>query len=150
MSIPDELIISYFELLTNISSSQIKKYEEEIKIGKANPRDIKAILAFEIVKMYHGEKEASNAQKEFENIFRKGGLPSKIPTKKIRRGELGLVNLLMETELVKSKSEARRLIEQGGVEIDGKVIKDREAVVKIKEGMVMKVGKRRFVKISKS
>jgi tyrosyl-tRNA synthetase len=146
MSMHDEQILEYFELCTTIDPEEIKKIE--------NPRDQKAKLAFEIVKMYHGSDKAEKAEKEFENIFKSKKLPIDIPTIKANTSEIMLIDFLAENNLVSSKSEARRLIEQGGVSIR---IKDKELriknineKIKIIDDIVLKIGKRKFVKIVKS
>jgi len=148
MSIPDNLILDYFELITRISLNEIKKFKEDLKKGKINPRDLKARLAKEVVGFYYSRKAALDAEKEFERVFREKKLPGKIPEHKIREKELPILDLLIRIKLVSSKSEAKRLILQTGVKIDGKVQKDWKKVVKIKKGMVIQKGKRRFAKLS--
>ncbi len=150
MSMPDELIFDYFNLLTKVSANEINKL---MKSG-ANPRDLKARLGREIVIIYYGKKEAEKAEKEFNKIFRQKKPPSEIPEIKIkdlpagRQGkELSILDLLVKTELTSSKSEAKRLILQKGVKIDSKVQKDWKAVVEIKKGMIIQVGKRKYVKL---
>jgi tyrosyl-tRNA synthetase len=141
MSIPDNLIFDYFTLLTRVPLSEI----EEIR--KLNPRDAKARLAREIVQIYHSKKKAEKAEKEFERVFKERKLPFKIPTIKIEKGEIDILDLLFETKLASSKSEAKRLILQKGVKIDGKVQNDWRKIMKIREGMIIQVGKRRFIKL---
>ena len=141
MSIPDNLIFDYFTLLTRVPLSEI----EEIR--KLNPRDAKARLAREIVQIYHSKKKAEKAEKEFERVFKERKLPFKIPTIKIEKGEIDILDLLFETKLASSKSEAKRLILQKGVKIDGKVQDDWRKIMKIREGMIIQVGKRRFIKL---
>jgi len=148
MSIPDNLIISYFKVYTKLSLSEIKKFEEQIKKG-VNPRDLKARLSFEIVKLYHGENQAKSAEKEFNRVFRDKKLPGDIPVYKINKERFKLMDVLVEAKLTVSKGEARRLIEQGGVKINDKVFKDWQYEFKPKPGMVIKVGKRRFIKLIK-
>ncbi len=144
MSIPDSLIFNYFELLTNISLPKLK----ELKQSKINPRDLKARLAREIVTMYHSEKEAEKAEKEFNKVFKEKGLPTKIPEIRIKEKELDILDLLVKTKLVSSKSEAKRLIEQKGVKINSKVQKNWKAIIEIKKGLIIQKGKRKFVKIT--
>jgi len=148
MSIPDSLIISYFKVYTRLLSSEIKKFEKQLKQG-ANPRDLKAHLGFEIVRLYHGEKAADKAEKEFNRIFRDKKLPEDIPVYKINKKSFKLIDILVETKLTVSKGEARRLIEQRGVKIDDKIIKDWQCEFKPSPGMIIRVGKRRFVKLIK-
>jgi len=138
MSIPDELIRDYFALLTRIPTEEVKK---------GNPRDLKAKLAKEIVRIYHGEKAAKKAEEEFNKVFREKGLPSKIAAFETSKKVYPLVDLLFEAKLAPSKSEARRVILQGGVKIDGEIKKDWKEKVKTEEGMIIQVGKRKFLKI---
>jgi tyrosyl-tRNA synthetase len=141
MSMPDGSIFDYFELLTRVSMEEI----EDLK--KINPRDAKAMLAKEIVKMYHGEKEAEIAEKEFEKVFRDKEIPSDISEIKIAEKDLNILDLLMRAKLVSSKTEARRLIEQGGVRINQEVKKNWKEDIKVSSGVIIQAGKRKFVKI---
>lgn len=147
MSIPDNLIIQYFKLLTDVEAFEIKQMEEQLENSLINPRDLKARLAREVVILYHGIDKALTAEKEFEKIFKKKEKPTKIPEIKIKEKKLRLVDLLLRVKLVTSKSEARRLISQGGVKIDSRIIKEWNQIVEVKPGMVIQVGKRRFMKI---
>ncbi|TSC95453.1 MAG: tyrosyl-tRNA synthetase [Parcubacteria group bacterium Athens1014_10] len=147
MSIPDHLIIDYFKLTTNISLKEINQMEKEMRNG-ANPRGFKAMLAREIITLYHNKKSALIAEKEFDHIFKEKKQPSDIPAIKLKNKNYKIIDLLTETKLVKSKGEARRLIEQGGVKIDNKLIKDWQKEIKIKQGMIVQIGKRKFVKIN--
>lgn len=151
MSIPDNIIIHYFELATRVPVNKIEEIKKQLKEG-LNPRDAKARLAFEIVKIYHGEKEAKGAEEEFNRIFREKEIPTKPQTFAIDSSlaqEIWVVELLTISKLASSKSEARRLIDQGGVKIDGKVIKEKEAKVTVSDGMIIQVGKRKFLKLKK-
>jgi tyrosyl-tRNA synthetase len=149
MSIPDELIIKYYRLCTDFNKKDIDQIDHSIKSGKMNPRDAKAKLALEIVKIYHNEKDAQAASEEFDRIFKMKQMPEKISEIKLKLPSYLLPDLLVSTNLVKSKSESRRLIDQGGVKIDGDVIRDRDKKIKIKNGMILQVGKRKFAKIVK-
>ncbi len=146
MSLPDELIIRYFKLATEVPLAKVRKLESELRGGR-NPRDLKKRLAFEVTKIYHGQEKARKAGQEFERVFIQGKLPSKIPYFKIKGGNWNLTQLLVKTNLASSKSEARRLIEQRGVKVDGVVIRDVDKVVGVYSGMVVQVGKRKFVKL---
>jgi len=143
MSIPDELIFNYFELTTKISLRELSS----LKKGRSNPRDLKARLAREIVAMYHNKTAAEKAEREFEKVFKKKELPTDIPKIKIKRAKFNILDLLVRAKLVSSKSEAKRLILQGGVKIDGEKQKDWKKNVEIKKGRIIQVGKRKFVKI---
>jgi len=148
MSIPDDLIISFFDLLTAVSRDKILRYEKDMKSGKANPRDLKKSLAVEIVRMYHSPAKANKAAAEFARVFEKKELPSEIPQIRLKAKALNLLDLLVKTKLASSRSEAKRLVVQKGVRVDGKVENDWRKTVEIKEGLVAQAGKRRFVKIS--
>lgn len=148
MSMKDDMILRYFKLCTQLTDVEIKDIEEQMKKG-VNPRDIKARLGFEIVKLYHGENQAKSAEEEFNRVFRDKKLPEDIPVYKINKERFNLIDVLVETKLTVSKGEARRLIEQGGVKIDDEVIKDWQYEFKSKPGMVIKAGKRRFIKLIK-
>lgn len=147
MSMKDELILDYFELCTKIPLKEVKEMEEKLKLKKINPRDLKIKLAREIVSIYHGKRAAQIAEKEFERIFKEKKLPTIIPRIKIREKVLNILDLLTKTKLAPSKSEAKRLILQKGVKIDGKVQNDWQKSVRIKKGLIVQVGKRKFVKI---
>jgi len=147
MSIPDNLIISYFELLTDFPISSIQKYKKNLLEKKINPRDLKEKLALEIVKIYYSETIAQEAAKEFQRIFKEKKMPLEIPELKIKEKTLNILELLTKAKLVSSKSEAKRLILQKAVKIDGQLKEDWREVLKTKKGIVIQVGKRRFAKI---
>jgi len=149
MSIPDNLILHYFELCTDVTEDALKVIGEELKSGKKNPRDAKAELAKTIVEMYHSKDDAEKASEEFDRVFSRREKPKDIPEIKLEISECRMDDLLMKCELATSKSEAKRLLEQGAVEIEGETIIVPEEVVKIRDGMVVQVGKRRFVKIKR-
>ena len=104
-------------------------------------------LDFEIVKAYHDEKAAKTAEQEFQKVFKEKGLPSDVPEIAIKEKEINILDLLIKSKTAPSRAEARRLIEQGGVTIDGEIQKDWRKIVKIKKGEVIRVGKRKFAKI---
>ena len=147
MSIPDKLIIPYFELLTNLSFSLIKKYKKNLVKKKINPRDLKKKLALEVVKMYHPQKATKEAQEEFSRVFEEKRAPFKMPEVKILKKELNILELLMKTKLASSKSEAKRLILQKAIKIDGLPESDWKKTIRIQKGMILQVGKRKFVTI---
>lgn len=150
MSIPDDLIIRYFELATEVSKEEIKKIENEMKNGTLNPRDAKARLAREIVKIYHGEEASLKAEEEFNKIFKYKELPDEILEITISEPKIWIVKLLTEVGAAKSNSEAKRLISQGAVEIDGKKIEDTNLDVIIDRPFVLRVGKHFFRRIKKT
>lgn len=142
MALPDELTKDCLELCTEIPMGEIDK------ITKLLPRDSKAKLAYTIVSIYHGEKAAKDAEREFGKVFSAGELPQDMPAVKISAKIKNIVDLLVETKLAPSKNEARRLIEQGGVKVDGRVAGDWKEKISVRDGMVVQVGRRRFAKIS--
>lgn len=138
MSIPDQLIFDYFEMLTDVNLNEVKQLA---------PREAKAKLAREIVGIYYGDQAALAAEKEFERVFKQKKLPSRIPEASIKQRSLNPLDLLVNVGLAASKSAAKRLIEQGGVKIDGQIQRDWKKQIVISKGMVIQAGKRRFVKI---
>ena len=147
MSIPDNLIISYFELLTNLPPELIQRNKRALHLKRVNPMVLKRQLAFEIVKMYHLEKAAKAASEEFNRIFKEKKLPSKISQIQIKEKSLDILELLVKTKLASSKSEAKRLILQKGVRINGKIQKNWQKIIQTKKGQVVQVGKRKVVKV---
>jgi len=142
MSVPDELIIKYFELATDIPPENIVANRTRLANGE-NPRDLKMELAAAIVKIYHGEKAAALARENFINTFSKKETPDEMP--EVKAAGLTVADALVAAKLVSSKSDARRNVEQGGVKINEKVVHD--AQVNVKAGDVVQKGKRFFVKI---
>jgi len=145
MSIPDNLIIDYLTLATTMDMGRINDFKKEIKSG-ANPMLAKKTLAREIVKFYHGEKQAKVAEKKFEQVFSKKELPKEIDEYALC-GTFPLPQLLVELKLANSNSDARRLIVSNAVEIDGAKINNIATTIATHPGMIVKVGKRRFAKI---
>jgi tyrosyl-tRNA synthetase len=143
MSFPDEIVPLSFELLTLLPLQPIKSLEKEL-----NSMDLKKKLAFEIVKMYHSEKDAKNAEKYFKEVFQKGKLPEEnievYQIKPVKNQDI--IKILTETGLVNSNSEAKRLIKQGGVDINGFTLNEF-STNKIKDGSIIRAGKKKFVKI---
>lgn len=146
MSIPDTLILKYMRLATDIPEDKIKEYGEKMKNNSINPRDIKMILAFEIVKFFHGKEKAEYAQNEFVKVFQKKDIPDEMEEIKVNKS-ISAVDLLMKTNSVSSKSEAKRLINQGAVKINDVKINDPFQLLEIKGDEVLRIGKRRFFKL---
>ncbi len=150
MSISDELMWKYYELLTDVPIKEISDMRDNM-----HPMEAKRKLAKEIITTYHNKEDAEKAEAEFDNIFKKGGLPENIPVYKDSHMQnpmwiCDILRLSGEGEkdaLAKSTSEARRLIKEGAVKINGQKITDENAKISIKDGMVIQVGKRRFLKI---
>ena len=147
MSIPDELIINYFNYATKVSPDEIEKIEKQLKNDEINPKIIKQRLAREIVSLYHGEDVAISAEDEFNLIFKKKDIPDDIPEFNIS-GATKIIDILTQSKTCASGGEARRMIKQNAVSIDGKKITD--IFQEITEECVIKVGKRRFVKVIQS
>ncbi|HEX7586592.1 MAG TPA: tyrosine--tRNA ligase [Patescibacteria group bacterium] len=147
MSIPDELIIKYFIHCTRTLLKSVKKMEKDMAGGKFNPRDAKLELATEIVKIYHGEEKSKEAQKYFVDTFSKKGTPESVPEFMVEAENIKLTEFLVKSGQAKSLGDARRKIEQGGVEVDGKKIQDWQIVLNNKYNeKVFKIGKFGFVK----
>lgn len=148
LSIPDSLIFNYYELASDVSSDELAKVKADLEDTTINPRNIKRNLARKLVAMYHSEEEAERAEKEFDEIFVKKGVPDEIPEFEIKESDkIEIIDLIVLTNLAPSKGEARRLIMQGGVSIDGNKITDVKALIEIVSGSVLKVGKRNFIKL---
>lgn len=147
MSIPDWLIVKYMRLLTRIPHDQIEEYERLMKEGKINPRDVKMKLAFEITKFFHGEKEAEKAQEQFVKVFSKKEVPEEMTVVDLDTDQVELVELLVKLNVVASRSEAKRLIQQGGVKLDGEKIIDIHAKIELDTERILRVGKRHFFKL---
>lgn len=147
MSMKDELIGDYFELCTQIATPEIEQIKKKLASQTINPKDLKIRLAKEIVAMYHGIKEAEKAETEFNKVFRDKELPTDMPEFKTTKTEYPILDLLKDTGLCESKAQARRLVEQGAIEISGKVWQDWQSQVKIIDNMVIQAGKRKFIKI---
>ncbi len=142
MSLKDEFIIKYFILTTRVDMAIIEQYKKALESG-ANPRDIKMKLAFELVRFYQSPEEAKKAEEYFINTFSKKETPTDLP--KLQPKKYDIVSVLVETEFVSSKSEARRVVEQNGVKIAGAIINDVNYV--ISRGWVLQKGKINFMQI---
>jgi tyrosyl-tRNA synthetase len=146
MSISDEMMENYFTLLTDIPEAEIKTL---IDGSKTHPKLAKVTLAKDIITQFHGAEAAEMAEAEFERVFAQKELPSEIDDFAVSEDEVMLNKLLAEAGLAASGGEAKRLVKQGGVSIDGEKQLDPVAMVKIVDGMIVKVGKRRFARIVK-
>ena len=146
MSIPDDLIIRYFELATEVDLKTIKEYKKQIDSGE-NPMGLKKQLAKELVTLYHDEKAADKAAAEFTSIFSNKGLPDEIDTQTLDKNSWNIVEILAETGLVSSKSEARRLVQGGGAKVNGEKVPSIEEEINIREETLIQAGKRKFLKV---
>ncbi len=149
MSISDTLMWRYFELLSFRSKSEIALFKQEIDSG-ANPRDVKFQLAEELTERFHSQAAAQSAKKEFINRFQKGAMPTEIPEKELNAtdGCLGISVVLKQAELTTSTSEARRMVQQGAVRIDGERVENFELELPAGASHVIQVGKRRFARVT--
>ena len=147
MSIPDELMMRYFMLVTDMSIEEQEQLAKDLESGTAHPRDVKMKLAHTIVRLYHGEEAANFGQEEFVRVFQKHAMPTDIPEYKVAITEepVFVPQLLSDAGLTASNGEARRSIKAGAFKIDGE--KCNEEHIVLKDGMVLQVGKRKFIKI---
>jgi tyrosyl-tRNA synthetase len=147
MSIPDDLILRYFKLCLDYDKNSLESIKKRLKAGE-NPMDIKMELADKIVSLYHNEKAGQEAKEEFIKVFSKNKIPEDIKELKIDKGEeIWIVELLEKAGFVKSRGEARRLIKNGALKIDGEKVTDFTLNISFDKDAVIKVGKLRFVKI---
>ena len=167
MSLPDALMIPYYEFATLVPLDAVRAVEADLREGRAHPRDVKLRLAWEITARYHGEPAARAAEEEFARVFRAHELPDEIPDvplppDALRDGTIRLAHLLVALGLAESNGEARRVISQGGVSLDGKRIPqdadrlvadgvlaraDVEYPVRVRDGLVVRVGRRRLARV---
>lgn len=152
LSIPDTLIYDYFVLATSLSASDLVSVRHELDNPANNPRNIKRRLARELVSLYHSREAARLAEEEFDRIFVKKDLPDDVPDRAVSAegGTIGIIKLLTEAGLVSSNSEARRMVDQGAVSVDGTKVIDPNALVNLERSAIVKVGKRRFARVSKA
>jgi len=142
MSVKDELLLPYFECATSVPMAEIKDIERQLKKGE-NPKNVKMRLAREIVTLYHGAQAATHAEEQFQTVFKDHGVPDEMPEAKAGKGTL-ILDLMVSSGLVTSKSEGRRLIEQGGVKLNDTPV---TAIDAVGEKGVLKVGKRKFLRL---
>lgn len=147
MSLADNLIIDYFTLLTRRPLEAIKEMSAALSENSVNPRDLKIKLGQEIVSFFHTPAEAAWAARNFENVFSKKGIPEAMGEVKLKKGEYVWLDLVSASGLVKSKTEARRLIEDGAAESDGQVINSIHQKINLDRPITLKIGKHRFKKI---
>ncbi|WP_024620051.1 tyrosine--tRNA ligase [Metaclostridioides mangenotii] len=146
MEIPDELIIKYYNLVTDVHPDEVEKIKSHLDNDEVNPRDIKMRLAKEIVTLYHGEEAANQAEDRFKSVFQKGQIPSDILTVEVAKEGLDIAAVVVENGLVQSKSEVRRLVNQGGVKINGEKATDLNNIPDEAE-LVIQIGKKKFIKL---
>ena len=152
MRIPDTLIVDYFILTTDVPAAEIEEIKKQLVDPNTNPSVVKRRLARTLVTLYHSADAASEAEREFDRMFRDREAPEDIPEATVRAGNggVGILQILVEAKLVGSKSEARRMIDQGAVTIDGNKISDQNALVNIGDGIIVRVGKRNFRRVRRA
>lgn len=146
LSIPDNVMLSWFTLAADADNQYIEEVEQKIKNNNVNPMELKRDLARRIVSLYYDEKIALDAENHFNQVTVSKGMPDEIQEYQLKKEDL-LVNIIADSGLLKSKSEARRMIKQSAVKIDGEAIKDIQYKVSMGDSFVLKVGKRKFLKV---
>ena len=146
MEIPDELIVKYYNLVTDVHPDVVNKIEADLIEDRVNPRNVKMELAKEIVRLYHGEERANFAEERFKSVFQKGQIPVDILTVEASNENFDLAQIVVDNKLVPSKSELRRLVKQGGVKVNSEKVDDLQDVVAQGE-LVVQIGKKKFIKI---
>ena len=156
MSIPDSLIVDYFELVTDVAEEEITEFKKQLKTRSVNPMNLKKRLAHEIVRQFHGKQAADEAQEHFTHVFQQREIPKETHTVELRgivdisgkfevEVQRDITSLIVEAGLAKSRSEANRLLAQGAIEVDGEKVST--SLVTLKDGSIIKVGKLRFLRI---
>lgn len=146
MSLPDDVMIQYFDLVTRHGPAQVAEIEAGLESGDLHPRDVKMELAREIVSIFHGDEAARQAEEHFKRVFQQRRLPEDMPEYRVRE-PVRIVDIMADADLTRSKSQARRLIQQGGVRVDDERITDIHAEVAPAGEHVLQVGKRRFLRL---
>ncbi|MEW6244127.1 MAG: tyrosine--tRNA ligase [Bacillota bacterium] len=148
MSIPDELMLKYYELVTDVPVLELRQIERQLRDGTAHPRDVKMRLAREIVSLYHGASAARQAEEEFVRVFQCGGLPEEMSEFRVSPGSVRIVRLMVDSGLAASNSEAKRLIAQGAVRVNQDRVSDPDLELRVQEEMIIQVGKRKYVRVT--
>jgi tyrosyl-tRNA synthetase len=147
MSASDEMTVPYLESCTDVPLAEVRRLAADLASGNAHPKEVKKYLAWQVVSLYHGSDAANFAQSEFEKVFEQRGAPTAIPAVTVPADEARVVDLLLATGQAPSKAQARRVIEQGGVEIDDARVEDVNATILPRDGMLIKFGRRSFVRL---
>ncbi|HHY47133.1 MAG TPA: tyrosine--tRNA ligase [Firmicutes bacterium] len=155
MSIPDEVMKDYYELASGLPEREVEEIIAGLASGQIHPRDAKRRLAREITALYHGHASALMAEKQFDLVFRQGDIPDdipevKIPERELVSGRIGAARLLAMAGLVSSNSEGRRMIAQGAVTVGARKLDDPLEEVEVTDGLLLRVGKRRFARVAVS
>lgn len=147
MSIPDSLILNYYKYATKLNPDEIEEIKSQLSSG-INPMILKKALGCEIVKLYHGEEAAIAAQESFEKVFSKKEIPDEMPDYECKENPINLIRLLCDTGACASNSEAKRMLQQNAVSLDNEKLSTPEMEITISDGMVLRVGKRKFFRLS--
>ncbi len=148
LSVSDDLMFRYFDLLSDLSNSEIADLREKVETNALHPKEVKKQLARELTARFHGADAAKTAEENFEKVFQKGGVPDDVPEFRCVATEpLALPQLLVDAGLVKSTSDGRRMIQQSAVSIDGEKVADVNSLITPSGEILIKVGKRRFGKV---
>ncbi len=150
MRVSDDLMYRYYELLTEITPKELNQLQEDVKSGKKHPRDVKVNLAKYFVTRYHSSEAAQRAEDEFNRIFVDKGLPDEVPELKVSAEKgLGLSALMVKAGLVTSNGEGSRLIQGGGVSLNGEKVADAKLKLDLEAGReyLIKAGKKKFIKV---
>ncbi len=148
LSVSDELMFRYYELLSDLSNSEIEKLKSNMENGNIHPKEVKKQLARELTARFHSQEEALRAEENFEKVFKKGGIPDNLPEKQLQYSEpVWLPQLLVDCELVKSTSDGRRMVKQNAVSLNEKKVVEISTNVEAKGEALLRVGKKRFCKV---
>jgi tyrosyl-tRNA synthetase len=148
LSVSDDLMFRYFALLSDLSNKEIADLKNKVETGILHPKEVKKQLARELTARFHSVDAAKAAEESFEKVFQKGGVPDDLPEMRCTATDpIALPQLLVDADLVKSTSEARRMIKQSAVSIDGEKVTDMKMEIQPQGEMLIKVGKRRFSKV---
>lgn len=146
MSIPDQAMLNYFTLVTRYTPLQVEDIRVKLEQAKAHPRDVKMALAREIVSIFHGDEASQQAEEHFVTVFQQRDLPEEMPVYHVK-APTNVIDLMAEVGLIKTRSEGRRLIQQGGVKLDGQVISEIETQIGPSGEAVLQIGRRKFVRL---
>jgi len=149
LSIPDDIIYLYYKLATDVSKDELANIKKHLDDSNVNPRDLKRRLARTFITMYHNSDAAKQAEEEFDKVFINKETPDDIPVLKINEREIGILDLILKVKFAPSKGEAKRLVSQGGVTINSNKIININEKIKVENNMILKVGKRKFIKLFK-
>jgi tyrosyl-tRNA synthetase len=149
MSLPDELIVKYFKIATDAFPHRVEEYRMSLDDGSINPRNAKLDLAKTLVRMYHSAQSAQKTAEDFQRVFTRRELPEKIDQHKVTKKNVNIVDLLVECKLMGSRGEAKRKIREGAIDIDGVRVDDINYIVELKQPVVIRAGKHKFLKVYK-